>query len=98
MVKEKALYVGNCAYCDKQLVSNAGGWITSHRKDPATKTNLKFCHDGTENSCFDKFCRFTYELQLNAEMAHVSTLDNNWLNKAPYKEMIENFLKNKKSI
>jgi hypothetical protein len=73
-------------------MSDAGGWIASHRKDPTTNKNLKFCHNGLENSCFDTFCKFMRELQLEAELAHVSTFDTSWMRKMPYKEMIDNFL------
>lgn len=90
--KELELYVGNCLYCNKSLYSNMGGWIASPKFTP-TRVMRYFCHNGKEGSCFDRYSSFTYQLQLNAEMAHVSTLDTNWEDKPPYKQMIENFFK-----
>ena len=96
MVKEKSLFVGNCAYCNKQLMSNEGGWIVSHRKSPTTKQNLKFCHNGMDGSCFDTFCKFMRELQLEAELAHITTFETSWMDRMPFKEMIDNFLEKRK--
>ena len=94
--KEPTLYVANCFYCNKSLYSNTGGWIASPKFEP-TRVTRYFCHDGKDGSCFDKYCNFTQELKLNAEMAHVSTFNTNWENNPPYKQMIEEFLQKGKA-
>jgi hypothetical protein len=52
----KSLICGNCKSCDKQLISDAGGWIVTHRRE-------YFCHDGKEGSCFDNYCELKYKQQ-----------------------------------
>lgn len=94
--KEPVLYIGNCLYCDKGLYSNMGGWIASPKFTP-TRVVRHFCHNGKDGSCFDRYCNFINDLQINAEMAHVSTLETDWQNRLPYKQMIEEFLKKGKS-
>ena len=85
-IKERVLYVNNCFYCNKSLYSNMGGWIASPKFTP-TRVTRYFCHDGKDGSCFDKYCNFVQDLKLNAEMAHVSTLDTNWQDNPPYKKI-----------
>lgn len=50
-VKSKVLSLvcGYCLVCNKQLDSDMGGWIVTHKKQ-------RFCHNGKEGSCFDKYC------------------------------------------
>jgi len=92
--KELSLYVSNCFYCNKGLYSDMGGWIASPKFHP-TRIIRYFCHNGKNGSCFDKYSVFIRDLTLNAEMAHVSTLDTSWQDKQPFKKMIEDFLKSK---
>ena len=47
--KSKALLIcGWCNVCQKELLSNEGGWIVNAEKK-------HFCHDGRDGSCFDKY-------------------------------------------
>ena len=46
---EQSLICGYCNWCKKMLMSDAGGWIVTHKKQ-------YFCHDGKDGSCFDKYC------------------------------------------
>ena len=47
--KSKAVMaVGWCGVCQKELLSDAGGWIVNAEKK-------HFCHDGHDGSCFDKY-------------------------------------------
>ena len=47
--KSKALIIcGWCNVCQKELLSNEGGWIVNAEKK-------HFCHDGKDGSCFDKY-------------------------------------------
>ena len=47
--KSKALIIcGWCNVCQKELLSNEGGWIINAEKK-------HFCHDGRDGSCFDKY-------------------------------------------
>ena len=41
---------GICEECNKELLSNEGGWIITH-------TKKYFCHDGKDGSCFDNYCQ-----------------------------------------
>jgi len=54
--KIKSLICGHCQECNKQLMSDEGGWIVTHKKQ-------YFCHDGKDGSCFDKFCVMKYNQQ-----------------------------------
>ena len=41
---------GVCEECNRELLSNEGGWIISYN-------NKKYyCHDGKNGSCFDNYC------------------------------------------
>jgi hypothetical protein len=41
---------GYCEECNKELLSNEGGWIISYN-------NKKYyCHDGKDGSCYDNYC------------------------------------------
>ena len=50
---KKQSYVRLCGYCEecnKELLSNEGGWIISYN-------NKKYyCHDGKDGSCYDNYC------------------------------------------
>ena len=46
---EQSLICGYCEWCKKMLMSDAGGWIVTANKQ-------RFCHDGKDGSCFDKYC------------------------------------------
>ena len=47
--KSKALLIcGWCNVCQKEMLSNEGGWIVNAEKK-------HFCHDGRDGSCFDKY-------------------------------------------
>ena len=41
--KSTVLVCGYCKECGKQLLSNEGGWIVTHKKE-------YFCHDGKDGS------------------------------------------------
>ena len=45
----KSLICGYCETCNRQLMSDEGGWIITHKKQ-------YFCHDGKDGSCFDNYC------------------------------------------
>ena len=47
--EEKSFICGKCKSCNKELVSDAGGWIVTAIKE-------YFCHNGKEGSCFDRYC------------------------------------------
>ena len=48
--KSKALLIcGWCNVCQKELLSNEGGWSVNAEKKHV-------CHDGKDGSCFDKYC------------------------------------------
>jgi hypothetical protein len=49
-------YCGYCKECDKQLMSDAGGWIVTAKRE-------YFCHDGKEGSCFDNYCELKLKQQ-----------------------------------
>ena len=40
---------GYCEECNKELISDAGGWIVTANKQ-------YFCHNGKDGSCFDNYC------------------------------------------
>tara|TARA_B100001093_G_scaffold328291_1_gene313252 strand:+ start:36 stop:254 length:219 start_codon:yes stop_codon:yes gene_type:complete len=46
---EKSFMCGYCQECNKELISDAGGWIVTANKK-------YFCHDGKDGSCFDNYC------------------------------------------
>ena len=41
---------GICEECNRELLSNEGGWIINGDKK-------YFCHDGKDGSCFDNYCK-----------------------------------------
>ena len=47
--KEVVRLCGICEECNKELLSNEGGWII-------TASKKYFCHDGRDGSCFDNYC------------------------------------------
>ena len=47
--KSTVLVCGYCQECDRQLLSNEGGWIITNKRE-------YFCHDGKDGSCFNKYC------------------------------------------
>ena len=52
---------GVCEECNRELLSNEGGWIITH-------TKKYFCHDGKDGSCFDKYCNLKKEKQCQDTM------------------------------
>tara|TARA_R100000935_G_scaffold20242_1_gene38310 strand:+ start:249 stop:467 length:219 start_codon:yes stop_codon:yes gene_type:complete len=46
---EKSFMCGYCEECNKELISDAGGWIVTANKQ-------YFCHNGKDGSCFDNYC------------------------------------------
>ena len=54
--KSTVLVCGYCKECGKQLLSDEGGWIVTHKKE-------YFCHDGKDGSCFDNYCELKYKQQ-----------------------------------
>jgi len=40
---------GVCEECNRELLSNEGGWIINGDKK-------YFCHNGKDGSCFDNYC------------------------------------------
>ena len=55
-LKSTVLVCGYCKECGKQLLSDEGGWIVTHKKE-------YFCHDGKDGSCFDNYCELKYKQQ-----------------------------------
>ena len=48
--KNSVRLCGYCEECNKELLSNEGGWIISYN-------NKKYyCHDGKDGSCYDNYC------------------------------------------
>ena len=48
--RETVRLCGYCEECNKELLSNEGGWIISYN-------NKKYyCHDGKDGSCYDNYC------------------------------------------
>ena len=54
--KVQSLICGYCKECDKQLMSDEGGWIVTHKRE-------YFCHNGKEGSCFDNYCELKLKQQ-----------------------------------
>ena len=54
--KTKSLFCGSCKECNRELMSDEGGWIVTHKKE-------YFCHDGKDGSCFDNYCELKYKQQ-----------------------------------
>ena len=54
--KLKSLICGYCQECNKQLMSDEGGWIVTAKKQ-------YFCHDGKDGSCFDNYCEIKLKQQ-----------------------------------
>ena len=52
----KSLLCGHCKVCNKELISDEGGWIVTAKKE-------YFCHDGKDGSFFDKYCVMKYKQQ-----------------------------------
>ena len=49
--KDSVRICGYCQECNKELLSNQGGWIISYN-------NKKYyCHDGKDGSCYDNYCQ-----------------------------------------
>ena len=44
------LVCGKCTICERELLSNEGGWIINAEKK-------YFCHEGRDGSCFDQYCK-----------------------------------------
>ena len=57
--KQAILNCGWCHVCEKELLSNAGGWIINAEKK-------YFCHEGREGSCFDNYCENKLKEKYNA--------------------------------
>ena len=57
--KQAILTCGWCHVCEKELLSNAGGWIINADKK-------YFCHEGREGSCFDNYCQRKLKEKQNA--------------------------------
>ena len=57
--KQAVLTCGWCHVCEKELLSNAGGWIINADKK-------YFCHEGREGSCFDNYCQRKLKEKQNA--------------------------------
>ena len=57
--KPAILTCGWCHVCEKELLSNAGGWIINADKK-------YFCHEGREGSCFDNYCQRKLKEKQNA--------------------------------
>ena len=57
--KQLEIHCGNCLMCDKQLMSNEGGWIINANKD-------YFCerHRPNKHSCFDEYLKQYKEWQI----------------------------------
>ena len=60
--KLKSLICGYCKECNKQLMSDEGGWIVTLKKE-------YFCHDGKDGSCFDNYCELKYKQQQEKQNA-----------------------------
>jgi len=54
--KVKSLICGYCQECNRQLMSDEGGWIITAKKQ-------YFCHDGKDGSCFDNYCELKVKQQ-----------------------------------
>jgi len=54
--KTKSLICGYCKECNRQLMSDEGGWIVTAKKE-------YFCHDGKDGSCFDNYCELKLKQQ-----------------------------------
>ena len=54
--KNQSLICGYCETCNRQLMSDEGGWIITANKQ-------YFCHDGKDGSCFDNYCVLKLEQQ-----------------------------------
>ena len=54
--KQQSLICGYCETCNKQLISDEGGWIITANKQ-------YFCHDGKDGSCFDNYCMLKLKQQ-----------------------------------
>ena len=58
--KTQSLICGYCETCNRELMSDEGGWIITAEKK-------YFCHEGKNGSCFDNYC--VKQLQLRSEDA-----------------------------
>jgi hypothetical protein len=61
--KSTVLHCGNCEWCNRDLLSNEGGWII-------TLTKKYFCHDGKDGSCFDQYCHVQLDKQKEKNAIH----------------------------
>lgn len=73
-----------------------GNWIINGEKHPVTLTGKLFCHNGKDDSCFDKYCNFCRKIKIDAELANINTFQTDrWKSRTPYKELIEKFINKK---
>ena len=61
--RETVRLCGYCEECNKELLSNEGGWIITH-------TKKYFCHDGKDGSCFDNYCELKLKQQQEKQNAN----------------------------
>jgi len=62
--KVKSFICGYCKECNKQLLSDEGGWIVTAKRQ-------YFCHDGKEGSCFDNYCEIKLKQQQENNYARI---------------------------
>ena len=76
--KDRVRLLWNCEDCNKELLSNEGGWIINASKK-------YFCHDGRDGSCFDNYCKYIKEKQyagtLWKKMKKPMNKKNKWIRK-----------------
>ena len=61
--KAKSFICGYCKECNKELISDNGGWIVTAKKE-------YFCHDGKDGSCFDNYCELKLSQQKEKQNAN----------------------------
>ena len=61
--KAKSFICGYCKECNKELISDNGGWIITAKKE-------YFCHDGKDGSCFDNYCELKLSQQKEKQNAN----------------------------
>ena len=54
--KNKTFICGYCNWCEKELLSDEGGWIINLERK-------YFCHNGKDELCFDKYINYKKEKQ-----------------------------------
>ena len=62
--KVKSFICGYCKECNKQLLSDEGGWIVTAKRQ-------YFCHDGKDGSCFDNYCEVKLKQQQENNYARI---------------------------